>query len=347
MLQHYGGATLNRYNAALISETSRATSKLEIKISFPGPSVLNPDSDAPRLDLCSLTCTGGRDFSDNNLQNLHLFTHCSPIDLPALSRSVCSLMTHMRPERDGGRIPSTHRHTYSSTVPGRALVRWLDTAKEAIHQPVVFLFFLPLLGRASPGSAGESVMLWLPFIKRQGYCGSGSTGAAAINKQTKREGLMNTTRLPSGSRNGEQDKGRGGGRETVSMLQDWKQTLTKKILNKTWNILERLSLPPRAQRRWHKEMSSKALITYIPQCVSKHMHTCQLIPWFFFFFFSPFYIEWEHGAVNKSIVHIRSIADRIIAICSVLKISISTLASLPPIQTGLNVLRQRQNNIIT
>lgn len=145
MLQHYGGATLNRYNAALISETSRATSKLEIKISFPGPSVLNPDSDAPRLDLCSLTCTGGRDFSDNNLQNLHLFTHCSPIDLPALSRSVCSLMTHMRPERDGGRIPSTHRHTYSSTVPGRALVRWLDTAKEAIHQPVVFLFFFLFL----------------------------------------------------------------------------------------------------------------------------------------------------------------------------------------------------------
>ena len=184
-----------------------------------------------------------------------------------------------------GRISSTHRHTYSSTVPGRALVRWLDTVKEAIHQPVVFF-----LGRALPGSAGESVMLWLPFIKRQGYCGSGSTGAAAINKQTKREGLMNTTRLPSGSRNGEQDKGRGGGRETVSMLQDRKQTLTKKRLNKTWNILERLSLPPRAQRHWHKEMSSKALITYIPRCVSDTCtHVSLYLDFSSFSFFPPLF----------------------------------------------------------
>lgn len=77
---------------------------------------------------------------------------------------------------------STRRRTvHKSTVPGRALVKRPDTLKEAIHQPVVFF------GRASSGSAGESVMLWLPFIKRQGYCGSGSTGAAAINKQTKQE----------------------------------------------------------------------------------------------------------------------------------------------------------------
>lgn len=59
-------------------------------------------------------------------------------------------------------------------------MKWLDTLKRS-HTSTCCFF-----GRASRGSARESVMLWVPFIKRQGYCGSGSAGAAAINKQTKR-----------------------------------------------------------------------------------------------------------------------------------------------------------------
>lgn len=99
-----------------------------------------------------------------------------------------------------GRIPSTYRPKHMGSVPGPALLKLLDTHANGSHTSTCSPFFsLSFFGRASPSSAGESVTLWLPFIKRQGYCGSGLTAATAVNKQGIRGALMNMTRLPGGN----------------------------------------------------------------------------------------------------------------------------------------------------
>lgn len=172
---------------------------------FP-PYGLNLDSRAPRLDLDSVTCTCAAHFSENNLRNTH-FSCIKGLIQSAIWWRTWGGMGQ-------GRIPSIYRHR--STVPGQALVKWLDTLKEAIHQPVVFL-----AGRHQ-ARLGESVMLWLPFIKRQGCCGSGSTGAAAINKQTKREAWWIQPGCPVGEEEG------GLVEKKASVLQTESETLTKK-----------------------------------------------------------------------------------------------------------------------
>lgn len=86
--------------------------------------VLKPDSDASRLDLDSVTCTGATNSSDNELQSMHFSCIIDHWFTYFVSCSVQADDAH-EAWQDRAEIQA-HTDIHRSTLPGRALVKWLD-----------------------------------------------------------------------------------------------------------------------------------------------------------------------------------------------------------------------------